>query len=534
VPDTSFLYSTVKNLMGVDHVFGYLPPHGKKLLANQTYTVPGDLATRILSRRPTPMIRSFKSLERDLLANRLAIESTPRPIFFDANPPAAVANPTVAITASNAAGSTLWTGTTGAYTLWYTWINAYGETTVGASQLAAPVTLTNGVSKLQTTTPALPTGATGVNYYISAVGSTSLATAVFLFTTATGGAQNGPANVPSLTALPGSNTAKIAAPARQPAVNITGGGAAGGSLASGAYFLKYTWTTPLGETTGSPESQTFTVAAGNIPSVSIDPAPPGATGVNVYLTAAGGGSNTEVLYDSYPVPVTGSPPSVLAGYLQPGVGSSGSNPETPLSLILLSGAAPSSAVTVPGANTALLPVPTLTPVISVQQSGVPGPLTPLSVQAPYLAPGGQGDVVNGAPQFNGLLQAGTYLLKYTYTGPSGETTPSPESVAFTVAAGQIPLVQLADPARDPSGIGLFPAGVTGVNIYLTAAGGAANSETLYLSGVTSATVKLTIAQGGQVPPLQNTTQGHSIRSIRVNNDTVGTVDPSWGSYEGPQ
>jgi hypothetical protein len=531
MPDTSFLYTTVKNLMGVDHVFGYLPPHGKKLLANQTFTVPGDLANRILTTRVTPMQRSFKSLERDLLAGRLAIESTPRPIFFDASPPAQVTNPSAAITAGTA-GSTTWTGTTGAYTIWITWANAYGETTVGASQLAAPVTLTNGVSKLQVTVPAFPSGATIVNVYMSTPGSALLSTATFLFTSNSAGATlNGPANFPAATNPPGANTAKIAAPALQPAVNVTGGGATGGLLASGAYFLKYTWTTPLGETTGSPESQNFTVATGNIPTVQVAPAPPGATGLNVYLTAAAGSTNTEVLYASYPVPVNSGPPSVLAGYLQP---STATNQETPNSLILLAVAAPSSAVTVPGANTALLPVPTLTPVVIVTQNGVPNSSPPLSVITPYLAPGQQGDVFNGAPQVNGLLQAGSYFLKYTYTGPSGETTVSPESTQFTVSAGQIPVVLLTDPDRDPSGIGLFPAGVTGVNIYLTVAAGATGTETLYASGITAKRARLTIPTGGVVPPLSNTTAGHSIRSIRVNNDTVGTVDPSWGSYEGPQ
>jgi hypothetical protein len=88
----------------------------------------------------------------------------------------------------------------------------------------------------------------------------------------------------------------LAAPAGAPAVNPTGGGATGGLLAPGQYYLKITVTNGFGETAASPEAGPFTVAAANIPQVTLPSLPAGASGFNVYLTAPGGASGTETLY----------------------------------------------------------------------------------------------------------------------------------------------------------------------------------------------------------------------------------------------
>lgn len=526
--DTSMLYTTVKNLLGVDHVFGYLPPHGKKVLANNAFSVPGNLIERVLGNRCLGNYnrRGWKSLERDLLQGRLAIEKTPPPIFFDASAPTGLSNPSGAI-AFGTVGGTTWTGTTGNYFFAYTYLNAYGETSIGSTRSAAQ-TLTNGTTKEQVNIPA-QAGATSANLYASTTSGAELLlqnipSANF------GVLHDIPANFPTQASLPVSNTAVLPAPALQPSVNVTGGGATGGLLASGAYFAKYTWTNANGETTPSPETFNFTVATGNIPAMALAPAPQGATGINIYLTAAAGGTGTEVLYDSLPIP-TATFPSNLAGYLQP---STSTNPETPPSLYLFKKVAPVSAVTPPGASTAVVSAPGFTPLVVVTQSGIPvsGGTLPSNI-VPYLAPGMQGDVINGAFQFNGLLQPGTYLAKITYTTAAGETTPSPESASFTVAAGQIPVMTLVAPARSSEGISLLPPGVTGVNIYLTAAGGGSGTETLYASGLTAAFATLASAQGNKPWPTANTAVGHTIRTMRVNNDTLGTLDPSWASYEGP-
>jgi hypothetical protein len=90
---------------------------------------------------------------------------------------------------------------------------------------------------------------------------------------------------------------QIANPTTAATVAVTGGGSAGGLLAAGTYFVKYTWMSVSGETTGgTSESAQFTVAAGNVPRVTIPALPANATGAKIYLTAAGGASNSERLY----------------------------------------------------------------------------------------------------------------------------------------------------------------------------------------------------------------------------------------------
>ncbi len=88
----------------------------------------------------------------------------------------------------------------------------------------------------------------------------------------------------------------IANPSTAPTVAVTGGGSTGGLLAAGAYFVSYTWANGFGETTAKEVASAFTVAAGNIPQVTIPALPTGATSANIYLSPVGGASGTETLY----------------------------------------------------------------------------------------------------------------------------------------------------------------------------------------------------------------------------------------------
>lgn len=75
MPTTSDdLYTTVKNVSGKTLTFGFLGAHGKTLANNATYTVPGDLVTKLGAQRSQ---RKFKALERALTTNLLDIVRSP-------------------------------------------------------------------------------------------------------------------------------------------------------------------------------------------------------------------------------------------------------------------------------------------------------------------------------------------------------------------------------------------------------------------------------------------------------------------------
>ena len=73
-PVTAGLYTTVENTSGVAAVFGFLGLHGKRLLANETFTVPGDLVATLGGQRGQ---RKFKALEAALTGGDLRIISSP-------------------------------------------------------------------------------------------------------------------------------------------------------------------------------------------------------------------------------------------------------------------------------------------------------------------------------------------------------------------------------------------------------------------------------------------------------------------------
>ncbi|MDE2100492.1 MAG: hypothetical protein KGL39_24825 [Patescibacteria group bacterium] len=98
-----------------------------------------------------------------------------------------------------------------------------------------------------------------------------------------------------LNLLTAANAAK-ANPTTQATVSATGGGASGGNLAAGAYYCSYTFCDAFGETLAGGESATFTVAAGNIPRVTLPSKPTGVHAMNLYLTPVGGAVGSEVQY----------------------------------------------------------------------------------------------------------------------------------------------------------------------------------------------------------------------------------------------
>ena len=81
MPNTSTdLYTTVKNTSGATTVFGFLGTHGKRLDNNETYSVPGDLVTKLGAKRSQ---RQFKALENALTSGALLIVKSPSVYLLD-------------------------------------------------------------------------------------------------------------------------------------------------------------------------------------------------------------------------------------------------------------------------------------------------------------------------------------------------------------------------------------------------------------------------------------------------------------------
>ena len=82
-----------------------------------------------------------------------------------------------------------------------------------------------------------------------------------------------------------------------PTVNPTGGGATGGDLAAGTYFVFYTFVYPDStESFPSPSSANFTVTAGKIPQVTLPPLAAGASAYNLYLSNSSAAAGSAVSY----------------------------------------------------------------------------------------------------------------------------------------------------------------------------------------------------------------------------------------------
>lgn len=96
--------------------------------------------------------------------------------------------------------------------------------------------------------------------------------------------------------------------------------------------------------------------------------------------------------------------------------------------------------------------------------------------------------------------AGTYFVAYTYVNAAGETdVGTTESAAIVVAATKTLTITTPDPAAT--------AGATKINVYITAAGGAAGSESFLLGTVAPGATTLAVTAPPTVvqsPPLTNT------------------------------
>jgi hypothetical protein len=75
------LSTTVKNTSGVERVFGYLGVRGKRLAAGETFTVRGDLVSKLGNQTSA---RRFLGLKRSLERGSLQILKTPAVHLYDA------------------------------------------------------------------------------------------------------------------------------------------------------------------------------------------------------------------------------------------------------------------------------------------------------------------------------------------------------------------------------------------------------------------------------------------------------------------
>jgi hypothetical protein len=163
---TADLNTTVVNISGSTMTFSYLGRHGKELDNLESYTVIGPIQNSFGFGEQA--IRKRRAFERDLTATppRITVTSTPKAVVADAAQVAAVANPTtqatVAPTGGGASGGLLPAGT---YFVSYTWVNRWGETTVGTSESAQ---VTVGATNIpRVTIPALPANTDSANIYVT-------------------------------------------------------------------------------------------------------------------------------------------------------------------------------------------------------------------------------------------------------------------------------------------------------------------------------------------------------------------------------
>jgi len=82
--DMSCLYSTVVNETGVTRSFGFLPPHGATLDADEQYTVFGHIAEAISRGEHATDRRYHQALVNALDRGDISILATPLPIILDA------------------------------------------------------------------------------------------------------------------------------------------------------------------------------------------------------------------------------------------------------------------------------------------------------------------------------------------------------------------------------------------------------------------------------------------------------------------
>lgn len=80
--DLSCLYTTIRN-RGAEKVFGFLPPHGRRLAAGEEFTVFGNLDTAIIRGDRLESRRCIMALEDAINRGDIEIIHTPAPILQD-------------------------------------------------------------------------------------------------------------------------------------------------------------------------------------------------------------------------------------------------------------------------------------------------------------------------------------------------------------------------------------------------------------------------------------------------------------------
>lgn len=173
--DSSDLKTTVKNISSNTLTFSFLGPHGIKLAPGATYQAYGTVTSWLAAHVNNPA--STKALENALFGANptLVVIKTPAVLVYDSSAAAALANPSVtatgAPTGGGASGGSLAAGT---YKVAYTFVNSWGETTIGTSTSA---TITVGATNIpRITVPSLPAGATSINLYVTSTGGAAPAT----------------------------------------------------------------------------------------------------------------------------------------------------------------------------------------------------------------------------------------------------------------------------------------------------------------------------------------------------------------------
>jgi len=82
--DTTCLYSSVKNTSGVRKRFGFLPPHGRELAADEEFTVYGDVREAVIKDERVGCRRHIVAFEAAMARGDIQILNTPSPILLDA------------------------------------------------------------------------------------------------------------------------------------------------------------------------------------------------------------------------------------------------------------------------------------------------------------------------------------------------------------------------------------------------------------------------------------------------------------------
>ena len=272
-------------------------------------------------------------------------------------------------------------------------------------------------------------------------------------------------------AAPPATNPLIGRPTVTPTVSPTGGGASGGTLTPGTYFVFYTSVNASGnQSPPSPSSSIFTVSAGNIPQVTLPPLPLRRRRATTFTSPTRPRSRARRCCGSRASPRRSS--------------TSTADP-------------PNGNVALPVNNVASPP-----PIVVVNNNSMyNNNNTHMDCNCGSMMSGGGSG--SGSTFLTGLA-SGTYYVVYTFTYISdAETFASQPSNTFTIGQGQLATVILPP----------LPPGASGINLYVSANGA---PPTRYYTGVTETNLHpvsgppqtlfnmiFPYAPGGATPPAYN-------------------------------